>query len=634
MAGRLTRGFLVSAAILAAVILGRVGAGMGGFALLFASGILALAVPTARSLSRRLLILLVTVFGLSPVLWWIPFPLTSIGRATFLLAVTATGLGAWVAFARDPKSRLRRMLPEVRAIDALPVIVAGLSAGTLINFLKVRTAADAMTLLSMNWDNASHFDMYYMLRKYGQIIGALGLSPDGSQWHFYNYPQGFHSTLVLLAEIVRGPQVSDAGEELISYSVLSAVAVTMAVTMVAAALCSIPLFRRRLFVAAPVVVFVCAGWIYGPGAASTMHGFQNFYVAVALVAAFAVLMVLQARILQPVTLFAASAAAIGVVHNWALLVTLLIGGVVVLVLPWNRRRWAQSRRNYSLAAGLGCFTLLAILPALGQLSSISTEDVLYAVGGVPAPDFGLAAAVVLSALAVGMAGVRLPRGSSVHQSRRIASSAWIVASGVGVWLFMAVAQIAKSGAMSYYSIKYLLALELVALVVLGMGIVCVLGAAFPGGSRSRWAGATGMVLAAAASTQVFGLTLDTRSVGLTPSSTSALGFERQQKALDGPAPAHVEALLEAVSSNGGAPGAYLTTYGEEFDALLAFQWYDALTGTYTEDSVKLMPKIVPLSAGVESLPAVVNALRAADPELNIIVDPRDKAQLQKILANR
>lgn len=636
LAGRLTRGVLVSATILAAVILGRVGAGIGGFALLAASGILALAIPTARSLSRRLLIILVTVFGLAPVLWWIPFPLTSFGRATFLLAVTATGLGAWVAFARDPKSRLRRMLPEVRGIDAIPVVVACLSAGTLINFLKTRTASDAMTLLSMNWDNASHFDMYYMLRKYGQIIGALGVSPDGSQWHFYNYPQGFHSTVVLLAEIVRGPQVSDLGGELISYTVLSAVAVTMAVTMVAAALCSIPLFRRRLFVAAPVVIFVCAGWIYGPGAASTMHGFQNFYVAVALVAAFSVLMVLQARVLQPVTLFAASAAAIGVVHNWALLVTLLIGGVVVLVIPWKRSRWAQSKRNYSLAGGIGCFTLLAIAPALGQLSSISTEDVLYAVGGVPAPDYGRAAAVVIGAIAVGIAGIRLPLGSgrSVHHGRRIASSAWIVALGLGVWVFMAVAQIAKSGAMSYYSIKYLLALELVALVVLGMGLVCVIGAGLPGRRRSRWPGAIAMVLAAAASTQVFGLTLDTRSVGLTPSSTSALEFERQRKTLDGPVPAHVEALLAAVESNGGKPAAYLTTYGKEFDAVLAFQWYDALTATYTEKSVSFMPQLIPLWSGVEELPAVVGALKATDPELNIIVDPRDQAQLEKILADR
>lgn len=635
LAVRLTRGVLVSGLILAAVILGRVGAGMGGFALLAVSGILALAVPTARSLSRRLLILLVAIFGLTPVLWWIPFPLTSVGRGTLLLAATATGLGAWVAFARDPKSRLRRMLPEVRAIDAVPVVVAGMSAGTLINFLKVRTAPEAMTLLTMNWDNASHFDMYYMLRKYGQIIGGLGLSPDGSQWHFFNYPQGFHSTVVLLAEIVRGPQVSDLGGELISYTVLSAVAVTMAVTMVAAALCSIPLFRRRLFVAAPVVVFVGAGWIYGPGAASSLHGFQNFYVAVALVAAFSVLMVLQARVLQPVTLFAASAAAIGVVHNWALLVTLLIGGVVVLVIPWKRMRWAQSKRNYALALGLGCFTLIAISPALGQLSSISTEDVLYAVGGVPAPDYGRAAAVVLGALAVGI-GIRPPMGSgrSVHHGRRIASSAWIVALGLGVWIFMAVAQIAKSGTMSYYSIKYLLALELVALVVLGMGLVYLIGAGVPDRTRSRWPGAIAMVLAATASTQVFGLTLDTRSVGLTPSSASSLELERQRKALDGPVPAYVEALLKAVELNEGKPAAYLTTYGKEFDAMLAFQWYDALTATYTEKSVSFMPQLVPLWSGVEGLPAVVGALKDADPDVQIIVDPRDQAQLEKILADR
>ncbi|WP_354187499.1 hypothetical protein [Arthrobacter sp. UYCu712] len=578
------------------------------------------------------------MFGTAPVLWWIPFPLTSVGRATVLLAVTAAWLGGWIACGHDPRSRFRRLLPRVQAIDALPLIAAALSAATLINFLKSRTAEESMTLLAMSWDNSSHFDMYYMVRQHGQILGALGPSPDGSPWHFHNYPQGFHAVVALLAEIVRGPAVSGPGGELVSYTVLSAVASVLAVTMVAAALCSLPAFRRRFLVAAPAVAVVTAGWIYGPGAAATLHGFQNFYLAAALVAAFLVLMVLQVRVLRPLTLFAASAAAIGVVHNWALLATLLLGAAAGLVLPWNRRRWAGTRRVYVLAAVIAVFTVLAVVPALGQLSSIDAEDVLYAVGGVPAPDYGMAGAIVIGSVGVALAvSRRAPRGRSglaIDQTKRTAATAWAVVTGLIVVVLMAAPQISASGQLSYYGIKYLLALELVALVVLGMGVVSLVGPARQGSPKAGWASVTSTLLVSAAATQVFGLTLDTRSVGLTPSSASALELERQRKTLDAPVPAHIHALLAAAESNGGEPAVYLTTYGTEFDPVLAAQWFAALTGTYTEKTVTLISHVVPLSAGLESVPDVVRALRTAHPEANIVVDPRNSAWLQQLLAER
>jgi hypothetical protein len=201
---------------------------------------------------------------------------------------------------------------------------------------------------------------------------------------------------------------------------------------------------------------------------------------------------------------------------------------------------------------------------------------------------------------------------------------WTVVAGLIVVVFMAAAQISRSGALSYYSIKYILALELIALVVLALGVVSICGAVPAQRPKQSWLGVTATLLLTLAATQGFGLTLDTRSIGLTPSSTSALEFERQQKLLSGPVPLHVEALLRAVETNGGTPGAYLTTSGKEFDALLAFQWYDALTGTYTEKSVTLMPHLVPLSSGAQNLPTVVSELRAVDPDVNIIVDPENE----------
>lgn len=637
-AGRVIRGVLVAAVVFTAVVLGRGADVTGGPAVLAASAVLLLTLPTARSLSHRLLIALTVLLGMAPVLWWIPFPLSSsTGRATILLALVAAWLGGWIASGHNPRGRIRSLLPQIRAIDALPLAVAAMAAGTLAHFLKVRTAADAMTLLTMSWDNASHFNMYYMVRTHGQILGALGPSPDGGPWQFHNYPQGFHATVALLAELAKGARAAGPGGELVSYTVLSAFVSILAVTLVAAALCSLPLFRRRFFAAAPTVLLVAAGWIYGPGAAAPMHGFQNFYVAAALAVAFAVLMVLNIRVLQPLTLFAASCAAVGVMHNWALLATFLIGACAVLVLPGNRHRWLAHRRAYLLNGCIAVFALLGAIPALGQLSKISTEEVLYAVGGVPAPDYGTAAVIVLASVALALLAGRPDRpgfNPAADQASRISAAAWAVVVGLAVVAFMAGAQISKTGTLSYYSVKYLLALELIALAVLGMGLVNLAGSLPPGRRRSRWAGGTALVLLCAASTQAFGLTLDTRSFGLPPSAPSAVESERQRLALEAPVPGYVQALLQAVESYDGTPAVYLTTHGKEFDAMLAFQWYDALTLSYTEKSARLMVHLVPLGSGAEALPAVVHALKTADPDVEIVVDPPNVALLQQILAGQ
>jgi hypothetical protein len=523
----------------------------------------------------------------------------------------------------------------MRPIDALPFVVTLMSAGTLANFLQVRTAAESLTLLTRNWDNASHFDMYYMLRAKGRIIGALANAPDGSPWHFYNYPQGFHASVTFLAELVRGPMASDVDGELVSYTTLSAVASIMAATLVASALCSIPIFRRRAAVSAPMVILVAAGWVFGPGAAATMNGFQNFYVAVALVAAFVVLMTLQVRYFQPVTLCAAMAAAVGVAHNWALLGTLLVGACAMFVLPWRKARLATSRRGAYLATCIATFGILAVLPALAQLSSIAPDDVLYAVGGVPGPDYGTAVLIIIGAIGVSVWAHDLygrgQPGSAVNQVRRMAAGVWVVLGGLTVVAYMVSAQISKTGSLSYYSIKYIIALELTALIVLAMGVVSLSSLIPAGRRRSLWPQTLSTLLLMIAATQAFGLTLGTRSLGLTPSSTSAIQFEQQSDSTEAPVPRHVEALLRAAEVESGFDGAYLTTHGQEFDAVLAFQWHKALTLTYTEKSVELMPLLLPLASGHEQLDAVVRAVRDADPKVRIIVDSEDDQVAREVL---
>ncbi|WHP57971.1 hypothetical protein QMY03_13580 [Arthrobacter sp. KFRI-F3372] len=216
---------------------------------------------------------------------------------------------------------------------------------------------------------------------------------------------------------------------------------------------------------------------------------------------------------------------------------------------------------------------------------------------------------------------------------------------------MAVAQLVKGGTLTYYSHKLGIALFLAGLVTLALVLAAFLetlrlrtqaepadggndaAAASP---RSSWrlSGAgpvTASALAAVAATQAFGFTFPLAAEGLPPSSPSAVAMAKELKVLE-EVPLPVEMLMTATMGRVGQPAVYVTTRPTDIDAILAKQWYDGLTATYTERSWELSLNMFELSGGPDNLRLVVNKIMKADPTALIIVDPENQAALNHILA--
>jgi hypothetical protein len=217
---------------------------------------------------------------------------------------------------------------------------------------------------------------------------------------------------------------------------------------------------------------------------------------------------------------------------------------------------------------------------------------------------------------------------------------------------MAVAQLVKGGTLTYYSHKLGIALFLAGLVTFALMLAAFLETvrtrprtAFDGAGGNGAAAAslrastrlrgTGPLAASALATvaamQAFGFIFPLAKEGLPPSSPSAVAMAKELKVLE-EVPRHVEMLMAATMGRQGQPAVYVTTRPADIDAILAKQWYDGLTTTYTERGWQLSLNMFELSGGVDNLRLVVSKIMKADPSALIIVDPENQAALNHILA--
>ncbi|MEE2521394.1 hypothetical protein V1639_06225 [Pseudarthrobacter sp. J75] len=594
--------------------------------------LLLFALPTARTLSGRIAISLAAFFGLTPLLWWIPSGFGPIGRGTVILAALAAAV-AWFLFReRTLMAGLKSLVPRAGLLDILPVGAAAVSCWVHFNLLTVRTFEQAMSLLTMNWDNASHFTIFHMLRIHGRVIALMGPAPDGSSWSFQDYPQGFHGVVATLTELSSSKRAGDASTEIVNYANGSALVSVLVVAMVAASLAALPALRRHPTFAAPAIALMAAGWVFGPGASASLNGFPNFFLAAGLASVAMVMAVSMDRFFRIPVLLATLGCVVGVAHNWVLLEVLVLGAVVVVLLPWRKGLWRASTGEYRSAAALVALAVAGLVLALVQLSGVSTDAVLYGIGGVPIPDIGQLLAVLLVGGAVFTLAF-LNRGrNTLSVDVKLRWSFLGVALALLVAISMAAAQLAKGGTVTYYTHKLGIAIFLAGLVVLCLALAALLGHAGKHQVADRRRGLiAGAVLASLAATQVFGFTFPLKNEGLPPTAPAAVAMSKELQALE-KTPKAVHALMAAVNNNGGQQAVYVTTEPAEIDAILAKQWYDGLTATYTEAGWRLSLNMFELSAGVDSLRAVVTKIMKEDPSARIIVDPENQATLDYILA--
>lgn len=527
-----------------------------------------------------------------------------------------------------------------------------LSVRVHFNLLSVRTHEKALNQLTLNWGNASHFDIFHMQRLYGRVEPLLGASPDGSDWSLRDYPQGLYGVVAIFAELGFSKPAGTPAEELVNHANGSALVSVLVAGMVLAALASVPAFRRQPLIGFPSLMVVAAGGIFGPGSSASLHGFPNFFLAVGLAAVAIVLAADMGRPLRSPLLLSLVSCVVGVAHNWVLLEVLVLGAAVMVLLPWDLRRWRATRGGYVFAVGTALVGVTGIGLALGQLAGVSTDAVLYGVGGVPIPDLGQLTVIVTatSALAVLVFSGSAQRSSGTLQRLRWSFTG--LAAAVVLGICMAVAQLIKGGTLTYYSHKLGIALFLAGLVTLALMLAAFLGtvrtrsraavdgaggngatAASPRDSR-RLSG-TGLLAASAlatvAATQAFGFVFPLSKEGLPPSSPSAVAMAKELKVLE-EVPRPVDMLMAATTGRQGQPAVYVTTRPADIDAILAKQWYDGLTATYTEKGWELSLNMFELSGGADNLRPVVNKIMKADPSALIIVDPENQAALNHILA--
>src|SRR5690349_20076866 len=96
------------------------GRSRGALLLAVAAGLVTLemlALPTARHLSRRLLLTGSILLAWTPLLWWLPLGVAGVLRTDVLLGAGAGAIVVWVG-AGPWRDRARRLVPRVRTVDA------------------------------------------------------------------------------------------------------------------------------------------------------------------------------------------------------------------------------------------------------------------------------------------------------------------------------------------------------------------------------------------------------------------------------------------------------------------------------------------------------------------------------------
>ena len=463
---RTAAGCLAGLAVAGLVVVLRLGGVLHGLYAIAAFVLVSLLVPTSRSLSRRILVCGCLFFGWAPVLWWWRLPLGEVGRATAVLAVSAGGLAGWVLSSPRAGERARLLLPRVRGVDMIPLGAAAVAGSVVEHYLRVSTGPHALSTLMDAWDNSAHVDMALMIRRHGATVDALGHAPDGTAWSYANYPQGFHTVIAHLMELLGSPRVGSVSAELVGYAHAMALVFIAAVTLVAAGLCSLPPLRRRPLLAVPMVSVAVFAFALGPGADMQWVGFSNFVLSCSLASAAVAAAVTCVRPLAPMSLATLGGAIVGVADTWAPLVTLALPAVVVAAMPI--RRWRLPRRRTALAASaaVAVGTILAIGHVALVLRSHDIGALLDIQGGISQPPLGVVVAIALGAMAACLlVGIGVGSRFGLVQ-RRTCACALVPFVGLAVAAAIGLAQMRSAHRLSYYFWKYLTGVELVCLTPL------------------------------------------------------------------------------------------------------------------------------------------------------------------------
>lgn len=625
VAARVAAAVVAGTAVAALVLVAR-GAGLlTGTVALAVAVIGVLALPTSRSLSRRVVLAACAVLGWLPFAWWLPLP-AGTDRSAALLAVLYGALVAWVVAGARPRERAAFLLPRLRGVDTLP-LVAGLVAAWVVRpWSAVGSGRSALAVLLRGWDHSAHYDIVRMLRDNGVPTWAVGPPPLGDTWSYQSYPQGFHAVAAGLMELLAGATPGSVGDELVLYSHTLAILAIVSTTAVAGGVAALPFLQRRLPVAVPAVTFAVGGFLLGPTGWVLHDGFPNFALATVLTACLVLVVPSFQRGVSPVQLVAVGGALVGIAHGWLLLLSMALPALLVLAVPWRRGPAVPPRGERLLGIAVGVATAAGVGSAASMVAGESVGEVLVIEGAVtPMPRFLLVGPTVLTVLVV-IAAVHLARRCGVRVvDRRIVAMAVVPAVGVGCAVLIAVVQLQAGGELGYYFRKYTTALAFVSIVVVAL-LGAWAAARWPGrpSRRAAWAAAAAATVTAS---QAFGLTVPGDGLLISP----ALQMRADVAAEAAGAPDVVDEVLAAAEALAPRGGRHVYLVGPGVDAPSAGQWYNAMSGRWTNESNELMRLLFAPQDTMPERAFVVRGVLEADPDNLVVVRPVELAELTELV---
>jgi len=606
---------------------------LDGHAKLLAVGLLVLVLPTSRELARRVLIAGCIFLGWIPLLWWWHLPLGDVGRLGAIFAILVGVLTAWLLLGDGPAARARHLVPRIRWADAAGGAGIAFVTWVYLPLLRVSNAQVALSGFLRGWDNSAHFDMTEMIRRHGVLIPGIRLGSSGP-WSYSDYPQGFHAAAATVMEGLAGPTAGDPGTELVHYTHALAIIVILAVATVVAGLCALPSLRRRPLLTLPLVMLVVATFSLGPGGMVLHNGFPNFYVAVALLACVPLIVIPMERVGSPLMLATLGGAALGVAHNWAFLLTMGAFGAVAVLFPLRRSRWPDTTRGWVAAGAIGVPVAVGIIAAERMLQGQrSFADLITTAGGVTPVAVNAAILTLAGAIACAVAVGARRRGTTPGSDNALRTmlTALLPAAGILVTAFIAYLQIRRVGEPGYYMWKYLIALQLLSVVVIAATIPVLIPRFVRKNFMARGIGVVASCFLAAGALQAYGFPLvlpSTLGAALSPG-----GAARADRVSLATAPtADAGMLLEAAQANvkrSDVPYVLLPFPSDPLfpvaganAPMVLSQWFNALTGGWTERANDLLRNLtVPPDESSKSAIALAREVFSKDPDAIVVVGP-------------
>jgi hypothetical protein len=507
---RRTLALVIAVGVSAAVFFLRRAGVLQGIPALVFTVLLVLILPLSTVLSRRILLAGAIFLGWIPLLWWVRLPVPQVDRVGIVLALISGALVFWLLWAPGARERVRRLVPQVAVVDAMPLVAGGLATWTMWPLLNVSGAPRLIQLFgdAKGWDHVSHSAMVLMIRAKGVMEPMMGLSPDGSAWIWRVYPQHPHAAAASLIELQNGPSVGDVATEFTRYGRGVALMVVLVAVLLAAGVAQLPTLRNRALVAWPLGAMTVAAFLFGLGSLSVSRAWWNWLVTCAAIGLAAFLAVSMSGEIKPLEVFALGGLVVTTVHGWPLLAPLAVAAAAVALVPHRRDRWPRTRGGWAVMIAVLAATVAAslvvvpILRAAGGMNALTPQnDILFGKFTRLTPALlagGAALAVTLTAFV---------RNRSRESAARGASLAAVPVVAFLLMLAVAAYQLIVMHTVSYYFDKLVLGVGVICVPIVAAGVAVNLGpsSSLSGGRLRRSAALLASTSASLAALMLFGL---------------------------------------------------------------------------------------------------------------------------------